>query len=97
MEQSIQVKKIWQQDERTLGVQWSDDEKSLFDVVMLRKKCPCAFCVDEWSNEPILKAEDVSDDVRPVSIDSVGRYAMSIKFSDGHATGIYTFKYLRSL
>ena len=37
MEQSIQVKKIWQQDERTLGIQWSDDEKSLFDVVMLRK------------------------------------------------------------
>ena len=47
--------------------------------------------------KPILKAEDVSDDVRPVSIDSVGRYAMSIKFSDGHATGIYTFQYLRSL
>ena len=64
---------------------------------MLRKKCPCAFCVDEWVEKPILKEEDVKDDVRPVSIDSVGRYAMSIKFSDGHSTGIYTFKYLRGL
>ena len=63
---------------------------------MLRKKCPCAFCVDEWS-KPILKEEDAKDDVRPVSIDSVGRYAMSIKFSDGSSTGIYTFKYLRGL
>ena len=97
MEENIQVKKIWQQDDRTLGVEWSDNQRSLLDVVMLRKKCPCAFCVDEWTNEPILKAENVGEDVRPVSIDSVGRYAMSIKFSDGHSTGIYTFKYLRSL
>lgn len=97
MEANVQVQKIWQQDDKTLGIQWSDDTESLLDVVTLRKKCPCAFCVDEWSKKPILKAEDVSDDVRPVSIDSVGRYAMSIKFSDGHSTGIYTFKYLRSL
>ena len=97
MEETIQVKKIWQQDDRTLGVLWSDDRESKYDVVDLRRKCPCAYCVDEWSNDPILKPEDVSDDVRPTSIESVGRYAMSIKFSDGHGTGIYTFKYLRDI
>lgn len=27
----------------------------------------------------------------------VGQYALSIAFASGHATGIYTFRYLRSL
>jgi DUF971 family protein len=31
------------------------------------------------------------------SIQPVGNYAISIAFSDGHATGIYRFEYLRDL
>ena len=44
-----------------------------------------------------VKKSDVKDTVRPLSINSVGRYALSIKFSDGHQTGIYTFKMLHQL
>ena len=31
------------------------------------------------------------------NVQLVGNYAIKITFSDGHATGIYTWEYLRSL
>lgn len=97
MENHIQVKKIWQENERQLGIIWTDDRKDIFDVVMLRRKCPCALCIDEWTHEPKLKPEDVPETLRPLLIQSVGRYALNIHFDDGHTTGIYTFTYLREL
>jgi len=96
-EDTVQVKKIWQQDERTLGVEWTDARTNLYDVVELRRQCPCALCIDEWTREKKLKSEDVQDSIRPVRIESVGRYAMGVRFNDGHSTGIYTFKLLRQL
>lgn len=35
--------------------------------------------------------------VHITAIHPVGRYAVRIAFDDGHATGLYTFDYLRSL
>lgn len=94
---NIRVKDISQSDDRTLRIGWTDNAESIYDVVELRRKCPCASCIDEWTHEPRLDQASVKDDVRPIRIDSVGRYAMSIKFSDGHGTGIYTFQMLRKL
>jgi DUF971 family protein len=94
---SPRVKSISQLDERTLGITWTDDLISKFDVVDLRRKCPCATCVDEWTHEPILKPESVPESVRPLKIESVGQYALTIHFNDGHRTGIYTFSMLRGL
>ena len=91
------VREIFQVDERTLSIIWTDDKKSEFDVVALRRNCPCAFCVDEFTGIRTLNPEEVSDTVRPVSINSVGRYALTIEFNDSHKTGIYTFKNLRSI
>ena len=95
--ENIRVKDITQLDPKTLGILWTDGKKSALDVVLLRRKCPCAACIDEWSHEPRLKPEDVKDTGRPVKIESVGLYALTIHFNDGHRTGIYTFKYLREL
>ena len=44
-----------------------------------------------------LKDSDIQDTVRPVKINSVGRYAMHIEFSDQHNTGIYSFDLMRRL
>ncbi len=93
----MKVKEIWQANKRTLGIKWSDDKKSLYDVVSLRRKCPCAECIDEMTGERRLKDQDVSDHVRPLKIDSVGNYALKISFNDGHKTGIYTFDKLREI
>ncbi len=61
----------------------------------LRLACPCAQCVDEISGRPILDHTGVPADVRPVHLALVGAYGLRIHWSDGHATGIYTFDFLR--
>jgi len=92
---NIRVKDIAQIDGRTLSITWTDNVESRFDVVELRRHCPCAACIDEWTHEQRLKPQDIPDTVRPLQIDSVGRYALQVRFSDGHSTGIYTFSMLR--
>jgi ATP-binding protein involved in chromosome partitioning len=88
---------IQQCDPRTLSIVWADGMESLLDVRALRLACRCAECVDEWSGEALLAPDRVSEDVAPVGIQSVGRYAIQIDWSDGHSTGIYPFERLRTL
>ena len=79
-----------------LGIVWNDGHESVYEVRTLRLDCHCAQCIDEWTHEKVLKDESVPSDVRPRKIESVGRYALKIDWSDGHNTGIYTFEQLRS-
>ena len=76
---------------------WADGHQSDIDVRELRLCCPCAQCVDEWSGAARLDPAKVPESVAPVSVRSVGLYALSIEFDDGHGTGIYTFEQLRGL
>jgi DUF971 family protein len=79
------------------SIRWADDAVSEFDAPTLRRACACAGCVDEWTGAKSLRPESVSDDVKIEEAKLVGRYALNFKFSDGHETGIYSFKYLREL
>lgn len=81
----------------SFSIRWADDAVSRFDAPALRRACACAACVNEWTGEQMLKPESVPDDVTIEDARLVGRYALSFKFSDGHDTGIYSFKYLREL
>ena len=80
-----------------IKIQWSDGHEGVYPPRYLRLHCPCAGCVDEWSGERILKPEQVPEDIRPEWIQQVGWYAIQIRWSDGHETGIYPFDLLRSL
>ena len=80
-----------------LEIAWSDEHLSRYPVVMLRRACRCAACIDEWTGEQILKEDQVPEDVKPLRLEPVGRYAIHIAWSDGHSTGIYTFDHLRRL
>jgi DUF971 family protein len=62
----------------------------------LRLACPCAQCVDEMSGRPLLDPALVPPDIRPVHLTLVGSYGLRVHWSDGHATGIYTFDWLES-
>ncbi len=88
---------IRQQGPRQLGITWSDGAESSYDVRALRLACGCAQCVDEWTGEGTLDPASVPEDVHPLSIQSVGRYAIQINWSDGHSTGIYPYRRLREL
>ena len=84
-------------DARTLSVLWEDGHKNDFDVRDLRLACRCAMCVEEMSGRALLDPKSVRPDVAPRTIASVGNYAITIAWNDGHSTGIYSFKNLRAL
>ncbi len=89
--------KIQQAGPRELAIRWSDGRESVYDVRDLRLACGCATCVDEWSGNGLLDPAKVPADVRPLTIEPVGRYAIQISWSDGHSTGIYPYERLRRL
>jgi ATP-binding protein involved in chromosome partitioning len=89
--------RIAQQGPRNLAIAWADGAESVLDVRVLRVACACAECVDEWSGQPRLDPASIPADVHPLRIQPVGRYAIQIEWSDGHASGIYPFRRLREL
>ncbi|MCK5800293.1 MAG: DUF971 domain-containing protein [Deltaproteobacteria bacterium] len=94
---NLGVKKIEQVDRTTLGIEWNDGVVSRWKLAHLRRNCPCATCVDEWTRKQILDPKTVDDDLVATRVESVGRYAVRIRFSDGHDTGLFTYQMLREL
>lgn len=91
------VRRIAQLDRFTLGIEWTDGHASRWRLAHLRRHCPCAHCRDEWTGERKLRPEDVPDELLAHEVRSVGRYALTVRFADGHDTGLYPFPMLRQL
>lgn len=94
---NISIKKIYQVDAHHLGIDWTDGLSGKWRLADLRRKCPCAVCVDEYTRERILDPSTIANDLAAKNIQSVGQYAIQVFFSDGHSTGIFSYDYLRSL
>jgi DUF971 family protein len=45
----------------------------------------------------VLKPDTISEELKINDMSIVGRYALNFRWSDGHETGIYSFRYLREL
>jgi DUF971 family protein len=93
----IEPREIKQEDDFTLSILWGDDRRCRYRAAELRRSCPCAQCVNEWTGERVLKAESISENIEIRNLSVVGRYALNFRWSDGHETGIYSFRYLREL
>lgn len=93
----IEARQIIEESDSEITIRWSDETESRYDAVKLRKACPCAGCINEWTGEKLLKANSVADDLSFSSIAIVGRYALNFNFSDGHDTGIFSFQFLKQL
>jgi DUF971 family protein len=93
----IEPRQIIEENDSELSINWSDETETKYTASELRRKCPCAGCINEWTGEKILKDENVAEDLSFASISIVGRYALNFHFSDGHETGIYSFQYLKNL
>lgn len=78
-------------------MRWDDAHLSRHAFRMLRERCPCAVCVDEWTGEGRLDPSTVPENIHPTQIGRVGAYALRFTWSDGHQTGIYTFRLLRQI
>ena len=83
--------------EKGVEISWSDGHVSFYPAVYLRDNCRCASCVDEWTGRKIIREEQIPKDIRAVSIEPVGLYAVGIHWSDGHSSGIYAFDHLREV
>lgn len=96
-QQIINPIEIKQGTGQNLIVRWQDEHESIYACHYLRKHCRCAVCVDEWTGKILFNEEQIPSDIHPIELQGVGRYGLRINWSDGHNTGIYTFKYLREI
>jgi DUF971 family protein len=89
-----------------IDIVWSDQHRSHYDFVYLRDLCPCAMCDDERRKKHEAAAQTVGLGTalplfkprpRARAAKAMGHYALQIDFTDGHATGIYSYDYLRTI
>jgi DUF971 family protein len=83
-----------------LAIAWDDGHESYFDFEALRRACPCAACKGETNvlaKSAPLPRNDTPDSFEMTGWQYVGGYAIQPYWKDGHASGIYSFQYLREL
>ena len=87
-----------------LTIDWSDGSRSFFPIAHLRRLSPSAesrHLREQIATNPltVLPASATRNDGPLTAVDAelVGNYALRIRFSDGHRTGIYSWAYLRSI
>lgn len=88
--------------ERGLTVHWADGSRSFYPVALLRRQSPSADARalrEEMARNPltVLPGGRGSGPLRALGAELVGNYAIRIRFSDGHDTGIFSWAYLRAL
>jgi DUF971 family protein len=88
---------IGRANEHDIKIRWNNGTQSVCMARRVRLACPCAGCVDETTGAQRLEPASVPGDVRPLGIELVGRYAIQVRWSDGHSTGLYSFDLLRRL
>lgn len=88
--------------DRGLTVRWADGATSYYSIAYLRRMSPSAEARELRENlakNPltVLPAGRGPAPGPLVALDAelVGNYAIRIRFSDGHHTGIYSWEYLR--
>ena len=80
---------------KILRIVFQDEQAYEFSFEYLRVHSPSAEVRGHGSGDAVLQVgkENIAiDDIEPV-----GNYAIKLKFSDGHDTGLYSWSYLREL
>jgi DUF971 family protein len=85
-----------------LTVTWSDGTEGFYPVEYLRRMSPSADAREmrkEIASNPltVLPTSESTGPLRALDAELVGHYALRIRFSDGHRTGLYTWEYLKKI
>lgn len=88
--------------DRALTVRWSDGRVSIYPITLLRRLSPSADAKvlrEQISHNPltVLPSGGGGGKLTATGAELVGNYAIRVRFSDGHDTGIYSWAYLRSI
>ena len=83
-----------------LAIAWNDGRETYIGLEPLRRACPCAVCQGEADvlgriDRPAVTLSESSFELQGYAW--IGGYAFQPRWGDGHATGLYTFQYLRKL
>ena len=84
-----------------LAIKWDDGSENYILLEKLRRACPCAGCKGESDimgnlyKGPDQPLTPPAFELRGLAL--VGAYAIQPIWADGHATGIYSFDYLRKV
>ncbi len=89
------------QETLTLRIEWADEHSCEMPYDYLRRACPCAICTTDRKETDkglrVISGESPQDVIKIDEISLVGAYAINMSWSDGHDTGIYSFRFLREL
>ncbi len=84
-------------DEDAISLTWPDGASHRVENRTLRASCQCAVCIDEYTGESKLDPDAIPESIHARSVDTVGNYALSIEWSDGHKTGFFPYSRIREL
>ena len=84
-------------DESEVRLNWPDGRHMAIKNFDLRLSCRCALCMDELTGQVKIKREEIPADIKAKEITPLGNYAVGIKWSDGHSSGIYPYDSIEKL
>ncbi len=85
----------FQKDRAELFIRFDDGHEVAIPYELLRIESPSAETKGHGAERPPPPAR--KRHVGVLGAEQVGRYALRIRFDDGHDTGLYTWSYLREL
>ncbi len=78
-------------------IEWDENDICSLPFKLLRGECPCASCVNEFTGEKMINPDDIPNDIKPTGMEYSGNYAVKIRWSDTHDTGLFTFERLEMI
>lgn len=88
-------------ENQVLEITWSDGLESVYPLFGLRKNCPCVGCrgghdrMGTWEKRYFEMAPARIYQIR--NLETIGRHALKIHWSDGHNSGMYHWELLREM
>lgn len=84
-------------DRRILELVWGPGDVSELPFQAVRQNCHCAVCVDEFTGRRLLDPASVPPEIDLVDASLTGNYALKIRWSDTHDSGLFTWDHLRRI
>jgi DUF971 family protein len=76
-------------------IDWGDGHKGVYPHEVLRGYCPCAGCQGHSGTLKFIPTDGFQLELEDIEV--VGNYALRLQWFDGHGTGLYSYKFLRTL